>query len=147
MDSTLQRLESLLSGGSRIAQAGAAAELIRQAGAFRWVGLYDVTPTEIRAIAWTGTQAPASTFPRSQGLNGAAVATQTTVLVPDVAQDPRYLTAFASTGSEMIVPVLVGDPPEVRGTIDVESERVNAFGPRDQHFVESWAEVLRPLWA
>jgi putative methionine-R-sulfoxide reductase with GAF domain len=77
MDSTLHRLESLLSGGSRIAQAGAAAELIRQAGAFRWVGLYDVTPTEIRAIAWTGTQAPAfPTFPRSQGLNGAAVATQ-----------------------------------------------------------------------
>jgi GAF domain-containing protein len=147
MDATLHRLQALLNAGSRGEQAGAAAEVIRQAGGFRWVGLYDVKATVIQAIAWTGTQAPAfPTFPRTQGLNGAAVASRAPVVVPDVAQDPRYLTAFASTGSEMIVPVLVGNPPEVRGTIDVESERVNAFGPADLHLVEACAEVLRPLW-
>ena len=39
------------------------AELIRAVGGYRWVGLYLVTGTEIRAVAWTGPAAPA--FPLS----------------------------------------------------------------------------------
>ena len=35
-----------------------AAALIRDAGGYRWVGLYEVTATDIGAIAWTGTVAP-----------------------------------------------------------------------------------------
>lgn len=122
------------------------AELILRSGDYRWVGLYEVTETEIGAIVWTGTAAPAfPRFPRDQGLNGVAVATTEAVVSQDVANDPRYLTAFANTGSEAIFPV-VADTGEVIGTIDVESDRPNAFSPGDEQFLRACAIALRPLW-
>jgi putative methionine-R-sulfoxide reductase with GAF domain len=122
------------------------AELILRSGGYRWVGLYEVTQTEIGAIVWTGTTAPAfPRFPRDKGLNGVAVATKEAVVSQDVANDPRYLTAFANTGSEAIFPV-VADTGEVIGTIDVESDRPNAFSPGDEQFLRACAIALRPLW-
>ena len=47
--------------------------------------------------------------------------------VGDVAQDADYLTALGDTRSEVIVPVLARDPDRVIGTIDVESERLDAL--------------------
>src|SRR6266567_5670862 len=43
------------------------------------------------------------------------------------APDPRYLTAFGNTLSEIIIPVLDEKSSVVVGTIDVESEQANAF--------------------
>jgi len=123
-----------------------AAELIRRAGDYRWVGLYEVTDTEIGAIAWTGTVAPSfPRFPRDQGLNGVAVATKAAVVSQDVANDPRYLTAFATTGSEAIFPVLAANG-QVIGTIDVESDRRNAFSLEDEQFPRACAVALGRLW-
>ena len=103
----LHGLVETLRGGNRRGVARDAADLIRQAGSYRWVGLYDVTETEVAAIAWTGEIAPAfPRFPRTQGLNGAAVASGDVVISQDVARDPRYLTAFATTGSAMLPPRL-----------------------------------------
>jgi putative methionine-R-sulfoxide reductase with GAF domain len=126
-------------------RAASIARLIRQAGDYRWVGLYDVHAVEIVNIAWSGSGPPAHPrFPRSLGLSGAAVATAKTVASNDVAHDPRYLTAFMDTGSEIIVPVAVGD--EVRGTLDVESAATGAFGPDDQAFLERCAGAAVQLW-
>jgi putative methionine-R-sulfoxide reductase with GAF domain len=60
--------------------------------------------------------------------------------------DPRYLTALGSTRSEIIVPIL-NDQGEVVGTIDVESERSNAFDPSTERLLEDCAVLLRPLFA
>jgi L-methionine (R)-S-oxide reductase len=123
-----------------------AAEALRAAGRFRWVGLYDVTPTTIAAFAWTGATPPAHpTFPRTRGLNGAAVETRAPVVANDVANDPRYLTTFEQTGSEMIIPVLDGDG-SVLGTIDVESPTAGAFDAAAQGLVVEAARILSPLW-
>ena len=111
------------------------------------MGLYEVTDTEICAIAWTGMVAPAfPQFPRERGLNGVAVSTRGAVVSQDVANDPRYLTAFATTGSEAIFPVL-SDAGEVIGTIDVECDRRNAFSPEDEQFLQACAIALRRLWS
>src|SRR5919204_5832080 len=97
----------LLGRGERAAKATRIAELVREAGGYRWVGLYEVTDQEIAAVGWSGPGAPAHRrFPVTHGLSGAAVASGRTVVVNDVTTDPRYLTAFASTLSEVIVPVL-----------------------------------------
>jgi L-methionine (R)-S-oxide reductase len=131
---------------TRLGKAKAVAELIRSAGDYRWVGLYDVGDQAISAIAWTGSAAPAfGMFPLSTGLLGEAVRTRTTVILGDVSTDPRYLTAFPSTKSEIIVPVLVGET--VLGTIDVESERVNAFASQDVRFLQDCARTARQLWS
>jgi putative methionine-R-sulfoxide reductase with GAF domain len=46
--------------------------------------------------------------------------------------DPRYLTAFSSTRSEAIVPVVAPATGAVVGTLDVESAERDAFTDADQ---------------
>jgi L-methionine (R)-S-oxide reductase len=131
---------------SRAERARVAADLIRRAGDFGWVGIYDVTPREIAAIAWTGDQPPTyPIFPREQGLNGCAVRSRATIISNDVANDSRYLMAFATTGSEMIVPIR-DEQGHVIGTIDVESANTNAFAGKERELVEACAPELLTLW-
>lgn len=131
---------------SRPARARLLAETLLEGRNYRWVGLYDVGPAEITAIAWTGTESPAfPSFPITQGLNGAAAASGKPVIVQDVSQDPRWLTTFGSTKAEAIFPVM-GVGGKVVGTIDVESDRIGAFGPDDEALLNEAARVLRPFW-
>ena len=130
----------------RATRAKEAAECICIARHFHWVGLYDVTPSEIRAIGWTGLTPPAfPTFPRTKGLNGAAVASGRAIIVNDVRKDPRYLTTFGTTLAEAVVPVR--SDTLITGTIDVESDRVNAFSADDEEFLQQCAVALQPLWS
>src|ERR1700728_387584 len=116
-------------------------------GGYRWVGVYDVGAEQVSIIAWSGASAPEHpTFPVGQGLTGAAIEHRRAVVAADVRNDPRYLTAFGSTVSEIIVPVLVPGENRVIGTVDVESEQANAFSARDQQMIEQCAQAALPLW-
>jgi putative methionine-R-sulfoxide reductase with GAF domain len=81
----------LASDLSRAEKAVRVATLIRQAGSYRWVGLYVVADQQITAIGWSGPGAPAHPrFPVTQGLSGAAVASGRAVVAGDVTADqPR----------------------------------------------------------
>ncbi len=145
---TISRIQEILANRNtvRTAKAKQIADVIRSAGSYRWVGLYDVEEAEIAAIAWTGMDAPAyPRFPISQGLSGAAVRSGSPVVVGDVSKDPRYLTAFGSTRSEAIIPVRRDS--KVVGTIDVESESLNAFSESDVVFLQKCADAVRQLWS
>jgi putative methionine-R-sulfoxide reductase with GAF domain len=101
----------------------------------------------VRNLTWSGPGAPEHpTFPLTKGLTSAAVAQKQTVNVGDVSTDPRYLTAFGTTRSEIIVPVLDAKANNVVGTIDIESEEPNAFSKDVQDLLESCSAVIRPLW-
>lgn len=135
------------SGGDRAARAKRLAEMIQKLGDYRWVGIYDVGEENVSIITWSGPGAPEHpTFPVSKGLTGAAIQEKRTVIVGDVRNDPRYLTAFGSTLSEIIVPVLAPVGGRVIGTVDVESERANAFSVSDQQMIEQCAQAALPLW-
>ncbi len=145
----LERIASVATSSAQTREASAKtiAEMIRSAKEYRWVGLYDVGHDRIVAIAWTGSEAPAHpSFPLSQGLNGAAVSLRQTVIVGDVAADPRYLQTFGHTRSELVVPVFNGSG-QVVGTIDVESDRPHAFGEEDRRLLEACAAAISGLWA
>jgi len=148
VDNTLNQIRSTAaSGGDRAERAKRLAELIRKLGEYRWVGVYDVGAENVSIIAWSGPSAPEHpTFPVTQGLTGAAIRDKRTVIVGDVRTDPRYLTAFGSTLSEIIVPVFAPGEQRVIGTVDVESEKANAFSSRDQQLIEQCAEAALPLW-
>jgi L-amino acid N-acyltransferase YncA/putative methionine-R-sulfoxide reductase with GAF domain len=121
------------------------AELVRDATGRRWVGIYAVTDREVRNLAWDGPGPPAyPNFPVDQGLTATAIATGETVVSNDVANDPRYLTALESTGSEVIVPVVARG--RVVGTIDVEDERTDAFSDDDVRLLEEVAERMCALY-
>ena len=147
VDRQIDALRSLgESAGSRGAKALQAIDLIRPLGPYRWAGLYDVLRGEIAVIAWSGPDAPAHPrFPVSKGLNGACVSSGKPVIVQDVASDARYLTTIDGTRGEMIQPVF-DETGAVVGTIDVETDRVNAFGSRDQELLRLCARNLSWLW-
>ena len=122
------------------------AEMLRAARNYRWLGLYEVTPKEIGAIAWTGTVPPAfPRFPLSQGLCGAAVAAGAIVNVGDVRKDPRWLTTFGNTRAEIIVPVFDATG-NAAGLIDVESDQAYAFNADDERFLAACAPVILPIF-
>lgn len=122
------------------------AERIREAGAYRWVGIYPVGRHEISVIGWSGPAAPAHPrFPKDRGLCGAAAASGSAVLANDVAKDPRYLETLTNTRSEIVVPVK-RPSGEVVGLIDVESERSDAFGGEDQRRLEEFAVFAADFW-
>jgi putative methionine-R-sulfoxide reductase with GAF domain len=148
MDNTLNLIRAAAaSGGDRRQRAKRLAELVRKLGDYRWVGVYDVDADNVAIIAWSGPNPPEHpTFRVGRGLTGAAIQEKKPVVVGDVRHDPRYLTLFSSTLSEIIVPILAPGEDRVIGTVDVESERASAFGPRDQQMIEQCAQAALPLW-
>jgi L-methionine (R)-S-oxide reductase len=122
------------------------AGVIRRAGAYRWVGLYEVHANGIGILGWSGPGVPS--YPRfavGQGLCGAAVAGGTTVIAGDVRADRRPLPTLSSTQAEMVVPIR-GAAGAVVGLIDVESERLDAFTDADRVLLERCASVMADLW-
>jgi L-methionine (R)-S-oxide reductase len=148
-DSALRELRRIvLSKGSRAQKLRQVAETLRASGGYRWVGLYDVERHRgvVSNVVWVGPGAPQyPEFPINKGLTGRAIQTGSTVNAGDVTMDSDYLTALGTTKSEIILPV-IDDQGSVVGTVDVESEIHNAFGPEVQRFLERCAEVVRPLW-
>ena len=148
-DPLLSRLSEIVSEhGSRLDQLQKVASALRASTGNRWVGLYEVdfAQGEVRNLVWDGPAGPEyPTFPISKGLTSSAIAEKRTVNVGDVESDARYLTALGSTRSEIIVPVF-NDKGEVIGTIDVESERPNAFDSDTEEILENCAVVLSRLF-
>ncbi len=144
------RLADVLRGhNDRAEKAKRLTDILRAHGGYRWVGLYDVLPAqrEISLIAYSGPRAPAfHGFPISKGLTGAAVRSKTIINVGDVRSDRRYLASSDNTQSELIVPVIDPASGEVCGTLDVESDRADAFSADDEQFFQSCATTMLPLW-
>jgi len=158
-EETFRRVRAIVAGSeNRTERAKRLAEAVRSLGNHRWCGVYDVGAEMVSIIAYSsvsggahagasGPGAPAyPTFPITKGLTGSAVREKATIIVGDVRSDPRYLTAFGSTLSEIIVPILHPNNGMVIGTIDVESEKPNAFSARDQQILEECARAALPLW-
>jgi GAF domain-containing protein len=111
---------------------------------YDWVGIYWVDGTDLVLGPWTG---PAATehvrIPIGTGVCGAAAASGKTEIVGDVNADPRYLACFASTRSEIVVPIF--SDGEVIGEIDIDGSDLDAFDETDARFLEEIAALLAPL--
>jgi L-methionine (R)-S-oxide reductase len=142
--------KTVSSAAPRIQKLQMIAALIRNSGDYRWVGLYEIDERsgEVINLAWNGPAAPEYLrFPIGKGLTSAAIQERKVINVGDVVSDPRYLTAFGSTRSEIIVPIFDAGRVKVVGTIDVESELVNAFDEETEQLLASCAGIIAPLWS
>ncbi len=111
---------------------------------YDWVGIYWVDGTDLVLGPWTGPQATEhARIPIGTGVCGAAAASGRTEIVPDVNADPRYLACFASTRSEIVVPIFDGG--EVIGEIDIDGSDLDAFDATDGRFLEEVTALLVPL--
>jgi putative methionine-R-sulfoxide reductase with GAF domain len=84
-------------------------------------------------------------FAVTKGLTGVVVKQRAPLVIGDVSKDSRYLVAYTKMRSEMIVPV-PGVGGMVVGTINIDSERENAFSEKDVRFVEQCAQKMAPLF-
>jgi putative methionine-R-sulfoxide reductase with GAF domain len=147
MDELVERVRTIVAAAASAEVAAAElADAVRAGIGCRWVGLYRVRGDEVANLAWSGPAPPAHlSFPATQGLTGAVLRDRAPVVSNDVARDPRYLTNQDTTGSELIVPIIVGG--EVLGTLDVEEGHTGAFTAQDVTRCELLAAELALLYA
>jgi signal transduction histidine kinase len=83
-----------------------------------------------------------------EGVTGWVARTGKPVCVGDVTQDPRYVSVRRGVRSELAVPLEVNG--EVRGVLNVDSDRVNAFGAEHQMLLQELAvqaaKVIHKTW-
>ncbi len=83
-----------------------------------------------------------------EGVTGWVARTGKPARVGDVTQDQRYVMVRPKVRSELAVPLEVRG--EIRGVINVDSGRVNAFSPDDQALLEELAvqatKVIQNTW-
>jgi L-methionine (R)-S-oxide reductase len=121
-------------------------ELHNRFGHYDWVGIYwvDAAAHELVLGQWIGPEATEHTrIPMGVGICGAAASSGRTEIVEDVTSDPRYLACFASTRSEIVVPIFA--EAAVVGEIDIDGSDPAAYGETDARFLEEVAALLAPL--
>lgn len=143
----LREIDAIVSSGdsatARMDQI--VALLFDQVKYYTWVGIYLMEGDELVLGPFRGKPSPHTRIPLNRGICGAAASQKQTIIVPDVAADPRFLACSLETRSEIVVPIMNGT--ECLGEIDIDSDEPNAFSDTDRRFLESVAtrltEVLR----
>jgi putative methionine-R-sulfoxide reductase with GAF domain len=100
-------------------RGAAAVEIVRAARDYRWVGIYDVGDDESVLIARAGTTGHDEAIHTGKTIAGSCLA---------------------------IVPILGAESGIVIGTLDVASDRTDAFAPEEVAFLEECAGAMRPLY-
>ncbi len=87
-------------------------------------------------------------LPIGVGITGWVARTGKPARVGDVTRDPRYVAVRPGVCSELAVPLLLNN--EVRGVLNVDSERADAFTADDQSLLEELAlqaaRVIQNTW-
>jgi L-methionine (R)-S-oxide reductase len=110
---------------------------------YNWTGFYMLDPDDPQTLVlgpFRGAKTEHVRISVSQGICGAAVAQDATVIVDDVTSDPRYLSCSIYTKSEVVVPIRVFGT--IVGEIDVDSHEAAAFTQFDREFLEQCAAVV-----
>ena len=109
---------------------------------YTWVGIYLLEGNELVLGPFLGKPSPHTRIPLGQGICGAAATEKATLIVDDVNADPRYLACSVETQSEIVVPIMHGE--RVLGEIDIDSDRLAAFGAADRELLEGVAALIAP---
>jgi serine phosphatase RsbU (regulator of sigma subunit)/putative methionine-R-sulfoxide reductase with GAF domain len=120
--------------------------LIRDNFGYYHVGVYTADPERqtlmFQTSASAGGQYVAFDVEWGQGLIGWVAAHAQAVMVNDVEHDDRYLCvkALDEAQSELAVPLLLEE--ELVGVLDVQSDRIDAFGPDDLFILETLGDQI-----
>ena len=89
---------------------------------------------------YVGSFSPNVHIPINKGLCGVAATTRQTVVVNDVANDPRYLSGSEIVKANMVVPIFANN--ELVAELDIESYFTDAFPRMEQTFAEDIAVLV-----
>ncbi|HEY2499581.1 MAG TPA: GAF domain-containing protein [Candidatus Angelobacter sp.] len=114
-----------------------------QMARYNWVGFYLVDPADTGMLVvgpYVGSFSPNVRIPINKGLCGVAATTRQTVVVNDVANDPRYLSGSEIVKANMVVPIFANN--ELAAELDIESYFTDAFPRTEQTFAEEIAVLV-----
>jgi L-methionine (R)-S-oxide reductase len=110
---------------------------------YNWVGFYLLDKTTRNTLVLgphVGSFEPHERVSLDKGLCGAAATSGKTVVVNNVANDPRYLAGSELVKSEIVAPIFARKL--LYGEIDINSYFANTFTKEDQEFVEGCAALV-----
>jgi L-methionine (R)-S-oxide reductase len=114
-----------------------------QLARYNWVGFYLIDKNDPGILVvgpYVGSFSPNQRIPLDQGLCGAAATTRRTIVVNDVAADPRYLSGSEIVKANLVVPILAKN--ELVAELDIESYFANTFTQAEQTFAEMIALMV-----
>lgn len=109
---------------------------------YNWVGFYlmEVSPSKALVLGpYMGSFMPTLRIPLDKGLCGAAATSGRSVVVNNVAADPRYLGSDI-VKSNMVVPIFV--KKQVVAELCIESYFADTFAAQEQTFIEACATLV-----
>lgn len=137
----LPQIEALVAGSAdEIANFANVAAVLRQVFGFFWVGFYRVTEPRVLTVGPYQGDLACVRIPFDQGVCGAAARTKETVVVPDVEKFPGHIACSSLSRSEIVVPFVKNG--ETRFVLDVDSDKLDDFGPVDQIHLERIVAVV-----
>lgn len=109
---------------------------------YHWVGFYLIDDPENLVLGpYRGKPTEHTRIPVAEGICGAAVREDATLVIDDVQADPRYLACSLETRSEIVVPLRRDG--QVIGELDLDSDLPAAFTPADRDFLETIAAFVQ----
>lgn len=134
-------LEAMITGAPDLIAAMAnTAAVLHEALGMHWTGFYRVQGEELLLGPFQGPPA-CERIAHGRGVCGTAWAQDRTVVVPDVEQFAGHIACSALSRSEVVVPVR--DPQgRIIAVLDIDSTRLNDFGPVDTEHLERLCALL-----
>ena len=108
------------------------------------VHLQGLPPTnKIAGVSWRGYNPPPvgkdDMLTHGKGICGYVITNATSLIVPDVRQDPRYIEGRKETISEIAVPILRNQ--RALGALNLESDQYNAYDKSDLEVLQFFADA------
>ena len=111
----------------------------RISGAYKGVGFYMVKNGSLALGPFQGSVA-CYRIEKGRGVCGTAWAKACTIVVPDVNAFPGHIACSSLSRSEIVVPIIAGN--EIKGVLDIDSDKLNAFDETDKVCLEKAVIVL-----
>ena len=136
------QIEALIEGESDLtANLANVAAVLKEALGYFWVGFYLEKGGGLVLGPFQGPVA-CTRIKFGEGVCGHAFEQKATVIVPDVDKFPGHIDCSSASRSEIVVP-LFDSGGEIRGVLDVDSDRLSDFGPDDREGLETITSLLR----
>lgn len=139
--SLLPQLNALLSSEcDEIANMANVASVLKEAFGFFWVGFYRVVGKQLVLGPFQGPIA-CTRISYGKGVCGTAWKEKRTLIVPDVDQFPGHIACSSYSRSEIVIPVI--SKGEIKGVLDVDSDKLNDFSEVDARYLAEICELLQ----
>jgi GAF domain-containing protein len=137
----IPQIESLIAEEpDLIANLANISAVLKEAFGFFWVGFYLKKHDQLVLGPFQGPLA-CTRIDLDKGVCGAAYSQRETVIVPDVDAFPGHIACSSLSRSEIVVPIF-NSTGDVFAVLDVDSDKIEDFGPVDKDGLEQITRIV-----